>query len=95
MKCQLTPVNRMYGRCDVCQRLARHASGDDDRECTGEPQPMGLGDMVKSGLNTIGITQERVAAVLGSCGGCAERQRVLNELGAKIGIGVDPNRLPG
>jgi hypothetical protein len=56
---------------------------------------MGLGDMVKAGLDAIGITQERVAAITGDCGGCAARQQVLNEWGAKIGIGVDPSRLPG
>jgi hypothetical protein len=95
MKCQLVPVNHKYGRCTVCQRLARHASGDDDRECPGEPPPpMGLGDMVKAGLNAVGITQERVAAITGDCGGCQQRQQVLNDLGAKIGIGVDPSRLP-
>jgi len=96
MKCQLVPVNRKYARCTVCLRLARHASGDDNRECPGEPPPpMGLGDMVKAGLNAVGITQERVAAVFGSCWGCPERQQVFNEWGAKIGIGVDPSRLPG
>ena len=87
MKCQLVPVNRKYGRCTVCQRLARHASGDDDRECLGEPVPVGLGDMVKAGLSAIGITQERVAAVLGSCVGCEQRQEALNEFGKSIGIG--------
>jgi hypothetical protein len=96
MKCNLVPVNRKYARCTVCLRLARHASGDDDRGCPGEPPPpMGLGDMVKAGLDFVGITQERVAAITGDCGGCAARQQVLNEWGAKIGIGVDPSRLPG
>ena len=66
MRCQLVSVNRKYGRCTVCNRLARYASGDANRECPGEPVPVGLGDMVKAGLNAIGITQERVAAVLGS-----------------------------
>jgi hypothetical protein len=91
MKCQLVPVNRKYGRCTVCLRLARHASGDDDRECPGEPVVVGLGDMVKAGLSAVGITQERVASVLGSCGGCEERQEALNEFGRSIGIGRAPD----
>jgi len=91
MKCQLAPVNRMYGRCTVCLRLARYASGDADRECPGEPVPVGLGDMVKAGLNAVGITQERVAAVLGSCGGCEQRQEFFNAAGRAIGIGLPPD----
>ena len=51
----------------------------------------GLGDMVKAGLNAIGITQERVATVLGSCGGCPQRQEALNEFGRSIGIGRPPD----
>jgi hypothetical protein len=94
MKCQLIPVNHKYARCTVCLRLARHASGDDDRECPGEPVVVGLGDMVKAGLNAVGITQERVASVLGSCGGCEERQEALNEFGRAIGIGRAPNGTP-
>jgi uncharacterized membrane protein len=47
--------------------------------------------MVKAGLSAIGITQERVAAVLGSCGGCEQRQEALNEFGRSIGIGRAPD----
>jgi hypothetical protein len=47
----------------------------------------GLGDMVKSGLSAIGITKERVSAVVGGDCGCHKRQEALNELGRKIGIG--------
>jgi len=47
--------------------------------------------MVKAGLNAIGITQERVAAVLGSCGGCEQRQEAANSFGRAIGIGRAPD----
>ena len=47
----------------------------------------GLGDMVASGLSAIGITKERVSAVVGGDCGCTKRQEALNELGRKIGIG--------
>jgi hypothetical protein len=88
MKCQLTPVNRMYGRCTVCLRLARYACGDTDRECSGKPQPMGLGDMVAAGLSVIGITKERVSALVGGDCGCEQRQEWVNELGRAVGIGT-------
>jgi len=47
----------------------------------------GLGDMVAAGLSAIGITKERVSAVVGGDCGCQQRQEALNELGRKIGIG--------
>lgn len=50
------------------------------------PRP-GLGDMVAAGLSAIGITKERVSAVVGGDCGCGARQQKLNELGRKIGIG--------
>jgi len=90
MKCQLAPVNRMYGRCTVCCRLARYASGDDDRECGGQPMPPGLGDAIKGGLDAVGLTQERVAAVTGDCD-CPARQEWFNAAGRAIGIGVPPS----
>lgn len=52
------------------------------------PHPrLGLGDMVKAGLSAIGITEERVSAVIGRPCGCSERAEKLNEIGRKIGIG--------
>jgi hypothetical protein len=47
----------------------------------------GLGDMVKSGLSAIGITEERVSAAIGRPCGCSKRAEQLNELGRKLGIG--------
>lgn len=51
------------------------------------PRP-GLGDMVSAGLSAIGITPERVSKALGvkDCG-CKKRQKQLNDLGRRIGIG--------
>jgi hypothetical protein len=50
------------------------------------PKP-GLGDMVAAGLSAIGITKERVSAVVGGDCGCPKRQEALNALGRKFGIG--------
>jgi hypothetical protein len=51
----------------------------------------GLGDAVEKALSMIGITKERVEKWLGSCYGCSERQRKLNELGAwaKRALGME------
>jgi hypothetical protein len=46
-----------------------------------------LGDMVAAGLSAIGVTKERVSAVVGGDCGCHKRQEALNQLGRKIGIG--------
>ena len=52
------------------------------------PQSGGLGDMVKSGLEAVGITEDRVKKATGKreCG-CARRRASLNRFGRKIGIG--------
>lgn len=48
----------------------------------------GLGDMVAAGLSAIGITKERVSAVVGGDCGCQQRQDAMNEWGKKnLGIG--------
>ena len=50
------------------------------------PRP-GLGDMVKSGLSAVGITEDRVSKAIGRPCGCGKRAEALNELGRKFGIG--------
>ena len=54
-----------------------------------EPPSPGLGDMVKSGLSAIGITEERVSKVIGRPCGCGERAEMLNAVGAKY-LGLSP-----
>lgn len=54
----------------------------------------GLGDMVAAGLSSVGITKDRVAAVVGRDCGCAERQDWLNRLGRRLGIGGPLNQGP-
>lgn len=53
------------------------------------PQKPGLGDMVASGLSAIGITKERVSALVGGDCGCGKRQAIANELGHKY-LGLPP-----
>lgn len=51
----------------------------------------GLGDMVAAGLESVGITKERVAAVARRVGirdcGCQARQAKLNAIGKRLGVG--------
>jgi hypothetical protein len=53
---------------------------------------LGLGDMLAAGLHKVGITRQRYVRAKRAVGlkpkcGCGRRQRKLNELGRKIGIG--------
>jgi hypothetical protein len=50
------------------------------------PRP-GLGDMVKSSLAAVGITDERVSRAIGRPCGCRRRAEKLNEIGRALGIG--------
>jgi len=52
------------------------------------PRP-GLGDMVAAGLASVGVTKERVSAVVGRPCRCPERQAALNAAGAKW-LGLPP-----
>lgn len=45
--------------------------------------PPGLGDYVAAFLSAIGVTKERVEAVVGGPCGCPERQAAMNAAGAK------------
>ena len=55
---------------------------------------VGLGDMVASGLESVGITKARAQAVASAVGvsdcGCGQRQQALNEWGYAVGIGSPP-----
>lgn len=74
------------GKCQRCGHTLCGAAPPIRRRCDVQPRP-GLGDMVAAGLSAIGITKERVSAVVGGDCGCGKRQEQLNELGRKIGIG--------
>ena len=72
-------------RCRVCG--ASVSSPSVRRNC-GTPPP-GLGDMVAAGLSAVGITKERVEAVVGGPCGCSERQAWMNDAGAQW-LGMSP-----
>jgi hypothetical protein len=54
----------------------------------------GLGDMVADGLAAVGITKERVSALVGRDCGCQQRQELLNQVGYRLGIGTQPDEPP-
>jgi hypothetical protein len=80
--CDIDPASL---RCRVCG--AAVSSPSVRRNC-GTPPP-GLGDRVAAGLSSIGITKQRVEAVVGGPCGCPERQAALNAAGAKY-LGLPP-----
>jgi hypothetical protein len=72
------------GRCIYCQ------SETLSHDCPGfAVAKMGLGDYVAAGLSAIGVTKDRVEAVVGGPCGCDGRQAAMNAAGAKW-LGLPP-----
>ena len=85
MRCEFECVERDGSHdcaCRACGRKVRARRLPVRAECGN-----GLGDRVASTLAAVGITKERVAAVIGDCG-CEQRQKWLNEVGHRLGIGT-------
>ena len=60
--------------------MVRRAAEGPSRAAAAElSQPKYLGDHVEQALKLVGITQDRVAKVLGGCG-CGKRKVALNQL---------------
>jgi hypothetical protein len=73
----------------TCPRCGFKAAGRHwKKNCKGPP---GLGDRLASGLEAIGITEERVRKWVGDCG-CKERKERLNRLGRWISSLVSGDR---
>lgn len=72
-------------RCRVC---GSRVSAPHVRRNCGTPPP-GLGDYVANALSSVGITKERVEAVVGGPCGCSERQAAMNAAAAKW-LGMSP-----
>lgn len=75
----------------VCRQCGRKAKASSDTPPVAVcKQRLGLGDIVAAGLDAAGITKERVQRVASAVGikdcGCAHRQAVLNQLGARMGL---------
>lgn len=96
MKCSFERVqsgNKSAMRCVVCGRTVSRTSGIVVANCRASNKTPavnsspGLGDMVAAGLSAVGITKERVSALVGGDCGCQARQEALNRLGHKLGIG--------
>lgn len=59
---------------------------------TARKSSPGLGDLVKSGLSAVGITEERVSKAIGKPCGCGKRAEAMNKFGAKY-LGMPPGRV--
>jgi hypothetical protein len=89
MKCDfvVSPCGEMFvAECRRCgARVNVPSSSTPIAKC--RPRP-GLGDMVAAGLSAVGITPERVSAVIGGPCGCEQRKEALNDWGRDhLGIG--------
>lgn len=73
--------------CQRCGAMVRVASLNKPVAIC-RPTP-GLGDHVANALDAIGITKDRVEALVGRPCGCPERQAALNAIGAKW-LGLPP-----
>lgn len=77
-------------RCSACGKPARSKTLRRNCGPARQSSQPGLGDMVASGLASVGITKERVQAVASAVGvkdcGCGKRQAALNKLGEMIGL---------
>lgn len=80
----LCVVDDGAGYCRNCGHMLLPGVG---RLCAGPPP--GLGDVVASALSAVGITKERVEALVGGQCGCPERQAAMNAAGAKY-LGLSP-----
>ena len=83
---------RGYSLDDVAPCIVS-ADGDDivvDEHHPAYPRAKpGLGDYVANALSAVGITKERVEAVVGGPCGCSERQGYMNAAAAKW-LGMSP-----
>jgi hypothetical protein len=82
MKC-LFVCSEQFCKCSRCGRSVQVSLMPIRATC----RAAGLGDMVASGLSTVGITKERVSKLVGRDCGCQKRQEALNALGRRLGIG--------
>jgi hypothetical protein len=82
--CDIEPASLC---CRVCG--AAVSSPSVRRNCGTPKPPPGLGDYVANALSAVGITKERVEAVVGGPCGCPERQAAMNAAGAAW-LGMPP-----
>lgn len=83
MRCQWAVLPSAI-RCTRCGReLPRESLQSLPSVECGRP---GLGDAIKAGLSSVGITEELVSTVIGRPCGCSKRVERLNEIGKKFGM---------
>lgn len=88
---KLLSEGRYLWQCRACDWTYVNDGFDVAHVC-GRGQVTRTGDVVKLALMGVGITEERATAVLKAiglpgCGGCKRRQRWLNALDERLGLG--------
>lgn len=76
--------------CASCGRPCPDQAAPHRGQCQCEAATPSLGDMVAASLERVGITKERVSAIVGKPCGCDKRQKALNDVGYRLGIGTPP-----
>lgn len=94
---QLTGTGRYLWGCFSCDWTHETETDEPIIHQCGSNKVTRLGDRIASGLEAIGITKEAWAEfTTGSpvpCGGCSKRQKWLNELDEKFGLGENVESL--
>lgn len=82
------------GNCDLrvpCSSIVHHVCKKEKRTKAAQ---RGLGDMIAAFLSAVGVTEERVSAIVGGDCGCKRRRefmnrvgKFMNRIGKKFGIG--------
>lgn len=70
--------------CPTCGYRAKHERTFRRCRPPAEPQPVMVGDLVASALESVGVTKAVVSRVVGGDCGCQGRQNWLNEAGVKV-----------
>lgn len=86
MNCLFVKQSDNKWSCSRCNYVSKRAyENAPEKRCNP-----GLGDKLQKKLSQIGVTKKRVNTVLKFLGfkkcGCKKRQRILNDIGAKLGL---------
>ncbi len=91
-----TQLSLIHWKCPACNRSAMVPVNASNIHCScGHKQPSleaGLGDILAATLHNVGITKRRYNRLRKAVGlkkpcRCRERQKRLNEIGRRVGIG--------
>ena len=86
--CQRHDVQKTAHWVMLCRTRPEYFRLWEDNQGPGQLGRNGLGDRIAAGLEAVGVTKKRVSKILRRPCNCGGRQRTLNKLGRKFGIGT-------